>query len=143
MLSHKNTKYFLYKVSNWIESMDAEKILMSYTSKFKDETGLQKIEEKDKHFLIENTIAEIEKKSLFIIEKEKKLENMLEIENNYRICGCVYQSLFFEIAETFIESTKILPPDEIKQWDENLKANGWRIKSMVEIEDSIKLLTLF
>lgn len=123
--------------------MDAEKILMSYTSKFKDETGLQKIEEKDKHFLIENTIAEIEKKSLFIIEKEKKLENMLEIENNYRICGCVYQSLFFEIAETFIESTKILPPDEIKQWDENLKANGWRIKSMVEIEDSIKLLTLF
>ena len=40
---------------------------------------------------------------------------MLEIENNYRICGCVYQSLFFEIAETFIESTKILPPDEIKQ----------------------------
>lgn len=143
MLSHKNAKYFLYKVSNWIESMDAEKILMSYTSKFKDETGLQKIEEKDKHFLIENTIAEIEKKSLFIIEKEKKLENMLEIENNYRICGCVYQSLFFEIAETFIESTKILPPDEIKQWDENLKANGWRIKSMVEIEDSIKLLTLF
>ena len=95
--------------------MDAEKMLMSYTSKFKDETGLQKIEEKDKHFLIENTIAEIEKKSLFIIEKEKKLENMLEIENNYRICGCVYQSLFFEIAETFIESTKILPPDEIKQ----------------------------
>ena len=74
--------------------MDAEKILMSYTSKLKDEAGLQKIEEKDQHFLVVNTIAEIEKKSLFIIETEIKPEIMLDIENNYRICGCVYQSLF-------------------------------------------------
>ena len=28
---------------------------------------------------------------------------MLEIEKNYIICRRVYQSLFFEIAETFIQ----------------------------------------
>ena len=63
MLSHKNAKYSLYNLNDWIESVGAEKILIRHTSKVKDEIGFQKIEEKGKQFLIEKIIVEIEKKA--------------------------------------------------------------------------------
>ena len=64
MLSNKNSKCLLYKFNDWVESMNAEKILIKHTSKVKDEVGLQKIEEKGKQFLIEEIISNIEKKSV-------------------------------------------------------------------------------
>lgn len=48
---------------------------------------------------------------------------MLEIEKNYRICRRVYQSLFAEIAETFIQYTNKLTPDKIEQIDDDLRSN--------------------
>ena len=54
LLSNKNAKYLLYKFNDWIKSMGAEKILIRHTSKVRDEISLQKIEEKDKHFLIKS-----------------------------------------------------------------------------------------
>ena len=62
MLFNKNPKYLLYKFNDWIESMNAEKILIRHTSNVKDEVGLQKIEEKDKQFLIEKIVPNIERK---------------------------------------------------------------------------------
>ena len=143
MLFHKNAKYLLYKFNDWIESMGAEKILIRHTSKVKDEIGLQKIEKKDKQYLKEKFIAEIEKKSPYIIETEKKPDIMLQIEKNYRICRRVYQSLFFETVETFIQYINTLAPDEIKQLDHDFKANRSGVKPIVEIEDFIELLILF
>ena len=106
--------------------MGAEQTLIRRTSEVKDKIGLQKVEEKDKQFSIEKIIAEIEKKSPYIIETEKKPEIMLKLR---KITGFVdaYQSLFFDIAETFIQYINTLAPDEIKQLDDDLKANGWRL----------------
>ena len=64
ILSNKNTKYLLYKFNDWIESMGAKIFLIRHTSKVRDEIGLQKIEEKDKQFLVEKTIAKIENHTL-------------------------------------------------------------------------------
>ena len=47
--------------------MGAEKNLIRHTSKVKDEIGLQKIEAKDKQFLIEKVIAK---------EKQKKKQKL-------------------------------------------------------------------
>ena len=89
----------MYKFNDRIESLGAENILIRHTSKVKGEVGLQKIEEKDKQFLIEKLIYEIEKKNPNTAEIEKKPEILFEIEKNHRIC-CrkVYQSLFVEVA---------------------------------------------
>ena len=70
----------MYKFSNWIESLNAEKILIRRTSKVKNEVSLQKIEENNKQFLIEKVISNIEKKNPYEIEVEKKPDIMLEIE---------------------------------------------------------------
>ena len=68
---------------------------------------------------------------------------MLEIDKNYMICRGLYQALFYEIAETFIQYVDALATDEIEHLDADLKANGWGVKSIVKIEDCIKLLKMF
>ena len=83
--------------------MRAEKILISHSSKVNDIVGLQNIEEKDKQFLIEKIIYEVEKKSPYAIETEKKPGIIIVNEKKYRICRRVYQSLFAEVADAFIQ----------------------------------------
>ena len=65
------------------------------------------------------------------------------MKKNYRVCRRLYQALFYEIAETFMQCVNILAPDKIEQLDADLKANGWRVKLIVEIEDYIELLKGF
>ena len=108
----------MYKFNDWIESLGAEKILIRNTSEVKDEVGLQTIKENNKQFYL----------------KWKK---------NYRICRRVYQSLFVEVANTFIQYVNTLTPDEIEQLDNDLKANGWEVKSIIKVENSIELLCIF
>ena len=123
--------------------MRAEKTLISHSSKVNDIVGLQKIEEKDKQFLIEKIIYEVEKKNQYVIETEKNPGIIIEIEKNYRICRRVYQSLFVEVADTSIKYINTLTPDEVEQLDNDLKANGWGVKSIVEIENSVELCVFF
>ena len=65
--------------------MNAEKILIRHTSKVKDEIGLQKIEEKDKQFLIEKIMSNIEKKKTKKKKKKKKHPYKVEVEKNLDI----------------------------------------------------------
>ena len=71
MLSNKNAKYLLYKFNDWIESLGGEKILIRHSSKVNDIVGLQKIEEKDKQFLIEKNIYEVEKEPVRYRNRKK------------------------------------------------------------------------
>ena len=48
---------------------------------------------------------------------------MLEIEKNYRLFRRVYQSLFVDTADIFIQQIYSLEPEEIKQLDDNIKTN--------------------
>ena len=70
-------------------------------------------------------------------------ETMLEIKKNYRIYRRVYQSLFVEIAETFLKYINTLTPDEIEKLDDHLKSDGWGVQSIAEIENSIEHLCVF
>ena len=63
--------------------------MIRHTSKVKDEVGLQKIEEKDKQFLIEKIISNIEKKTCEI-EVEKKPDIMLQIDIMLETIGSAY-----------------------------------------------------
>ena len=48
---------------------------------------------------------------------------MLEIEKNYRLFRRVYQSLFVDPADIFIQYIYSLEPEEIKQLDDDIKTN--------------------
>ena len=68
---------------------------------------------------------------------------MFEIEKNYSIFRQVYQCLFVDVADTFIQYIYTLDLDEIEQLDNGLKVHGWGVKSVVEIEDSVAVLCIF
>ena len=55
----------------------------------------------------------------------------------------MYQSLFVDVADSFIEYIHLLDVDEIQQLDGGLKTNGWRTKSLLKIENAYELLTIF
>ena len=81
-----------------------------------------------------------ERKSL---HHRKKPRNYARDWKNYRICKQVYQSLFVDVAETFIQYINTLDLDKIKQLGNDLEANSWEVKSVVEIEDSVALFWIF
>ena len=55
----------------------------------------------------------------------------------------MYQNLYADIADTFIENIHSLDADEIQELDEDLKTNGWGAKTLLEIENSFELLSIF
>ena len=116
---------------------------MQRTSKIKDEVVLQKIEETNKQFFIEKNISSTEKKNPYEIETDKNAEIMLEIEKNSRICRRVYQSLFIEAADTFIQYTNTLSPDEIDQIDEVIRSNGWGFNVLLKLKILLNFYAYF
>ena len=54
----------------------------------------------------------------------------------------MYQSAFVDVADIFIEYFHLLDPDEIQEFDDDLKANVWGAKSLLEIENAYELLTV-
>ena len=55
----------------------------------------------------------------------------------------MYQNLYVDIADTFIENIHSLDADEIQELDEDLKTNGWGAKTLLEIQNSFELLSFF
>ena len=71
MLSNKNAEYLMYKFNDWIKSLGVEKVLIRHSSKVNDIFGLQKIEEKDKQFLIKKLFMRLKKKARTLRNRKK------------------------------------------------------------------------
>ena len=52
----------------------------------------------------------------------------------------VYQSLFLDIAENFFQYIYSFDLDEIQDLESDIKANGWRVETITEIQDANVLL---
>ena len=51
--------------------------------------------------------------------------------------------MYVDIADTFIQYIHSLKPEEIQQLDDDIRANGWAIESIVDIKKSAELLQGF
>ena len=107
-----------------------------------DTVSIKKIEEKNKQFLIEKLIHSVEFEDLYATIL-KKLEILQIMEGNYRILRRVYQQLHIDVTELFSEFINSLSSYEIKAMDDDIKANGWGIKKITEIEDAHELMKIF
>ena len=66
-----------------------------------DAVGLQKVEEKNKQFLIEKIIHGIKFKNLYKTDSGNKPEILSTIERNYKIARRVYPQLHNDTSELF------------------------------------------
>ena len=108
-----------------------------------DSVGIKKIEEKNKQFLIEKIIHGIEFENLYPTNSERKPEIISTIERNYRIARTIYQQLHIDTAELFADFIRSLSTFELQDLDEDIRANGWGIKKISEIQDSEEVLKIF
>ena len=83
-----------------------------------DTVGLQKVEDKNNQFLIEKIVLVVS------YQKEKKPEILETIEGNYKVARRVYQYLYFDIADLFLEYVKSMDSYEIQDIEEDMKVNG-------------------
>ena len=121
---NKNVKYLLCKFNDYIKMPGGKKQIIKHTLKIKDSIGRKKIEERDKHFFLEKIIHGVKFQNLyenFIGKNPKIIET---VEKIYKIIRRVYQYLFTEVADIFLEYTHSLDPNEIEQLDDDIKSNG-------------------
>ena len=108
-----------------------------------DTVSLQKIEAKNKQFLIEKIIHGIEFESLYNTKTEKNPEIIETTESNYRVARRVYQRLYIDISELFGEFVRSMSSYEIQNMNDDIRANGWGIKNITDVSDSEELMNIF
>ena len=109
----------------------------------KDSIGMQKVEEKSKQFLIEKIIHGVEFNNPYNIEIEKKPEIIETVEMNYRVARTVYLHLWIDMSELFAEFIWSVLPLDLQDMDENINSNGWGIKKITDVENSLDLINIF
>ena len=111
--------------------------------KVKNSIDLERIQQRDRQFLIEKIIHGVEFSSPYSNSVEKKPEIIDTVESSYRIIIRVYQQSFTDIADIFFKYIHSLDADEVQQLDDNLKSSRWGAIDFLKIENTSKLLSLF
>ena len=143
LLAFKNSKYLFYRFNDFIKAYGNPRYKLLHTKKMQDTVGLQKVEERNKQFLIEKLIHGIEFKNLYETDSENKPEILLTIERNYRIARRVYQQLHNDTSDLFADFIRSLSVFEIQDMDEDIAVNGWGVKEISEVTDSEEMMKIF
>ena len=115
-----------------------------HTRKMLDSKALEKLESKNKQFMIEKIIQGVEFENAYQSNPEKNPEMIRTIESNYRVARRVYQQLFLDIAELFHEYIESIDFYEQQDIEEDMKTNGWgTVENIRTIKDFVRLLNLF
>ena len=78
---------------------------------------------------MENIIHAVESANPYENSVEKKTEIIEAVESNYRVIRRVYQYMYADIADIFLEFIHSLDPNEIQKLDEETKAIRGELKA--------------
>ena len=68
---------------------------------------------------------------------------MSTIKSNYNVSRRVYQKLHLDISEFFADFIRSISSYKLHDMDEDVKANGWGIKKVTEVQDAQELMKIF
>ena len=83
---------------------------------------LEKIEDKNKQFLVEKQIQGVKFENAYENRFETKLQAVETMEDNHKVARRVYQQLFYNIAELFQEYVQSIHQYEQQDIEEDLKS---------------------
>ena len=138
------SKYLFYRFNDFVKAYGNPRYKLLHTRKMLDSVAMKKVEDKNKQFLIEKIFHGVEFENLYQPNPEKKPEIRKTIESNYKIARRVYQHLYYDIAELFLEYMQSINVFEQPDIEEDMKINGWRsVEKISEVKDSMRMLSLF
>ena len=94
LLVFKNSKYLFYRFNDFVKTYGNTRYKLLHTRKMLDSVGLKKVEDKNKHFLIEKIIHGVEFENAYQSNPEKNPEIMETKESNCKVAGRVYKYLY-------------------------------------------------
>ena len=124
LYSYKNAKYLFYRFNDYIKISAGKRKIIKYNLKIKDSIGLKRTEERNKQSLMEKIIHSVEFQNPYENSIEKKPEIIGTVEKNYKIIRRVYQYLYTEVADIFLEYIHSLDSNELQQLDDDIKRSG-------------------
>ena len=140
LLAFKNSKYLFYRFNDFVKVYGNPRYRLLHTRKMKDSVALKKIEDKNKQFLVEKIIHDVE----FGNKKQIKSEMVETLESNYKVSRRVYQQLYYDIVELFHEYIQSIDLYEQQDIEEDLKTSGWgAVENIRTIKDSMRLMNIF
>ena len=140
LLAFKNSKYLFYRFNDFVKVYGNPRYRLLHTRKMKDSVALKKIEDKNKQFLVEKIIHDVE----FGNKNQIKSEIVETLESNYKVSRRVYQQLCYDIVELFYEYIQSIDLYEQQDIEEDLKINGWgAVENIRTIKDSMRLMNIF
>ena len=143
LLAFKNSKYLFYRFNDFLKIYGNPRYKLLHTRKMVDSKALEKLENKNKQFMIEKIIQGVEFENASQSNPEKNPE-IKTIESNYRIARRIYEQLFLNIAELFHGYIQSIDFYEQQEIEEDMKINGWgTVENIRTIKDSMRLLNLF
>ena len=74
LFNNKSSKHLFYRFNNFTEASGGQKQMIKHTSKVKNSIGLEKIEQRDRHFLAEKVIHDVEFSSSYLNSTKKSPE---------------------------------------------------------------------
>ena len=144
LLAFKNSKYLFYRFNDFMKMYGNPRYKLLHTKKMLDSKALEKLENKNKQFLIDKIIQGVEFENAYESNPEKNPEIIRTIESNYKIARRVCQQLYFDVAELFHEYFQSIDLYEQQDIEEDMKINGWgTVENIRTIKDSMRLLNLF
>ena len=140
LLTFKNSKYLFYRFNDFVKVYGNPRYRLLHTRKMKDSVALKKIEDKNKQFLVEKIIHDVE----FGNKNQIKSEIVETLDSNYKVSRRVYQQLYYDIVEIFHEYIQSIDLYEQQDIEEDLKINGWgAVENTKTIKDSMRLMNIF
>ena len=94
LISFKNSKYLFYRFNDFVKNYSNPRYKLLHTRKMKDSAALEKIEDKNKQFLVEKLIQGVEFENMYNTYSEKKPEKLKTLESTYKVARRVYQQLY-------------------------------------------------
>ena len=143
LYANENCKYLFYHFEDYVKAHGSKRRKIRQTQKLKDSVGLKKVEDRNKQFLIEKVIHSVELQNPYTNSIEQKPEILDIVETNYKIARSIYQDLYIDIADLFQEFNRSLPPQDKQDMDDDTKSNGWGVKNILDVENSLDLINIF
>ena len=75
--------------------------------------------------------------------KKIKTEIIKTVKSNYRVARRVDQQLYLDVSELFANFIRSIDPLNSQDMDNNIKANGWGIKEITDVNNAEGFMTIF
>ena len=131
--TNKSIKYLFYRYIDYLVYKGFDPSPVIHTKLSTDEVVIEKLQNRDRQYLIESLIYKVEKnKDYYKIKTTEDSEMIQDMTKNYRLLTRVHHDMYTTIAENFQYYLGTLTQSEFDEIDSNIISSGLNLLQNVE-----------